>query len=73
MEGDVKRKIKFFDWEDHNRQPKKYFFKSEFKFETTIKRAPSSFLPLLKHGNVGVLVKIITREKKLFSFAFDYQ
>ena len=49
MEGDVKRKIKFFDWEDHNRQP------------------------LLKHGNVGVLVKIITREKKLFSFACDYQ
>ena len=62
LEGAVKPNIKFIDWEDHNRQPKKFFLKSEFRFETTTKHPPSPLLPLPKHGNVGVLVKILTRE-----------
>ena len=60
MEGAVKPNIKFIDWEGHNGQPKNFFLKSEFRFEATTKRPPSPLLPLLR--NVGVLVKILTRE-----------
>ena len=56
------------------------FIKSEFSFQTSTTRPPSTLLPLLKHGSLGVSMKMFevlvnfeAEFSKLYSFAFDYQ
>ena len=46
------------DWGEHNRQPKKFFQTSEYKFETPTTRPPATLLPLLKHKNLVIPVKM---------------
>ena len=76
--------IKIIDWEEYNRQPKFFFQKLEFRFETPTTRPFSTLLPLLKHGNFGVpvkmfemLVNFLSRVSckgiKFIYFAFHYQ